>query len=151
MQKGSSSLYYHRRSPGHQSKRSEKITIRTWKMRLLSQHQKEDDHGKSKRARRPLQARCQKRRKAWSFQLGDLRGGLQRLHIQNLNLNRQTRSAPHEPATAQSTNLRQRNRRKQNDHQKPNSKRKCLSQMDIIRPRNLQRVRRWHCRWPIPR
>lgn len=151
MQKGSSSLYYHQRSPDHQSKRSEKIPIRTWKMRLLSQHQKEGDHGKSNRARGPLQVRCQKRGKAWSFQLGDPRGGLQRLHIQNLNLNRQTRPAPYEPATAQSTSLRQRNRRKQDDHQKPKSKRKCLSQMDIILRRTLQRVQRWHCRWPIPR
>lgn len=146
MQKGSSSLYYHQRSPGRQSKRFQKIPVQMWKMRLPSQHRKEDGHEKSKGTTRPLQARYQQRGKAWSFQVGDLRGGLHRLHTQNLNLNRQTRSAHHEPVTAQSTSPRQRNRRKQDDHQKPNSKCKCLSQMDIILQHNRQRVQRWRCR-----
>lgn len=151
MQKGFSSHYYHQRSPGRQSKRFQKIPIQTWKMRLPSQHRKEDGHGKSQRATRPLQAQCRQRGKAWSFQIGGPRGGLQRLHIQNLNLIRQTRSAHHGPATVQNTNLRQRSRGKQDDHQKPNSMRKCLSQMDIILQSNRQRAQRWHCRWPILR
>lgn len=151
MQKGSSSLYYHQRSPGHQSKRSRKCPIQTWKMRLPSPRRKEDAHEKSQRATRPLQVRCQQRGKALSFQVGDLREELRRLHTQNLNLNQQTRFAHHELATAQSTSRRQKSRKKQDDHQKPKNKCKCLSQMDIIPQCNRQRVQRWHCRWPILR
>lgn len=146
MRRGSSSLYCHQKSPGRQSKQFQKILVQMWKMRLLSQHRKEDGHGRSKGTTRSLRARCQQRGKAWSFQAGGPRGGLQRLHTQNQNRNRQTQSVHHEPATAQSTSPRQRNRRKQDDHQKPNSKCKCLSQMDIIPQRNRQRVQRLHCR-----
>lgn len=146
MRKGSNSLYCHQRSPGRQSKQFQKTPVQTWKMRLRSQHRREDGHGKSKGTTRSLRAWCQLRGKARSSQVGGPQGGLQRLHTQNLGLNRQTRSAHHEPAIARSTSLKQRNRRKQDDHQKPNSKCKCLSQMDIIPQHNRQRVQRLHFR-----